>query len=283
MLKTIGAIGIPTAAIGIGAGAAHNNGGGRGNPQESCECSVFAKYDYDSDAGTFEHTAGWDFVNITGYESKSGETNEPISVTYNTAYKISRICSFGGRDNHLETNPGSTYESDLANPGGQQAAISNITFCIEYGGIQVDLIHGSTIPDDEYGRNCSDQSISRTYGDRGSVLAAWWSGPSGGEYHDDPWQNLPEGNDDSYAHCGILNDDVSDVAFDWSNRIAKIELDLSDSSCSPSEFGFLAYFAPDNQWWPDEGCNQVLHDEDRSPVHLGGSVYEYTVQLPPLP
>ena len=141
-LGAAGALGVfgtgTTAARGRGNGGGPPNGGGNGRgPPQKCECpedSFLAKYDFvtDDDDCYFELAEGEDVINITDWESKEGEDCEPITVFYTAeGYRIDAVCAFGGTDTDTVEDPDGTFESDLTNPGGQQAAISNLTFCGE--------------------------------------------------------------------------------------------------------------------------------------------------------
>lgn len=70
-------------------------------------------------------------ITITDYESKTDEECEPITVSYESeTHTVGQISSFGGMDTHVDDEPADgVYESDLENPGGQQAAISLLHFC----------------------------------------------------------------------------------------------------------------------------------------------------------
>ena len=120
-----------------GGGPPDNGGPGRGGPPEKCECpeeTFLAKYDFVERDGEcfFELAEGEDIIDITGWDDKPGEDCEPITVYYTAeGYRIDQICVFGGRDTDTVEEPDGTFESDLTNPGGQQAAISNLTFCGE--------------------------------------------------------------------------------------------------------------------------------------------------------
>ena len=111
-----------------------------GGPPEKCECpegTFIAKYEVVKKwhgwhkSYEFELVEGEDVVEITDVESKHWG-HEPVAFTYTAeGYTISQICSFGGRDTHTVENPDGSYASDLTNPGGKRAAISNVTFCGE--------------------------------------------------------------------------------------------------------------------------------------------------------
>lgn len=102
-----------------------------GPPGQSCGCpdgTFLAKYDFEN--CSFELAEGEDVIEIMAWESKGGEDCEPVAVTYEgDGYLVEEICAFGGMDTDTDDDPDGEFESDLTNPGGQQAAISNITFC----------------------------------------------------------------------------------------------------------------------------------------------------------
>ena len=80
----------------------------------------------------FEQTEGdMDVVMITGFDSKEDEACEPITVYYeSTTHDIGHVASYGGKDTHVDDAPeGGVYDSELENPGGQQAAISLLHIC----------------------------------------------------------------------------------------------------------------------------------------------------------
>ena len=140
-------------------GAATASGGGP--PGQSCDCDdsegeFIAKYDFecveeecvddeweeedDPEECTEWECVEWDFVltegedvvDITVTKVKDDEEDEPITVEFSAdGYVVQSVCAFGGTDTDTtEDEDGVTsFETDLTNPGGQQAAISNLTFC----------------------------------------------------------------------------------------------------------------------------------------------------------
>lgn len=159
VLRGIGATGL-TIGIGTGIGAAKpdtNRGNGAKNRLErgqdrkpnhpghkDFECpegmehlGTFEFVTVEDDEGNvidcyFEQSEGdTDLVTITEYENKAGEDCEPITVTYESeTHTVGQVASFGGMDTHVDDEPADgVYESDLENPGGQQAAISLLHFC----------------------------------------------------------------------------------------------------------------------------------------------------------
>lgn len=110
-----------------------------------CEEGIYAKiefvevYEDTDDDGEeelvdcyFEEETDTGLVEVTDWESKEGEECDPISVTldYADGYTAGELEAYGGQDCDTVTNPGIGYESGLVNNGGNQAAISNIQFCI---------------------------------------------------------------------------------------------------------------------------------------------------------
>ena len=124
----------PASARG-GNGQANGGNGRGGGPRERCSCpegTFLAKYDFvvDDEECYFVLAEGQDVIEISDWESKEGERCEPLTIYYDApGYEIEGICAFGGRDTHVDDDPDGVFESDLTNPGGQQAAISNVTFC----------------------------------------------------------------------------------------------------------------------------------------------------------
>lgn len=309
VLQGIGAAG----AIGlIGTGTASGRGGppeDRGNPQEECDCpegSVSGKYDFvierDEDDNIvdcyFEHSEGEDLVTITGWDNKEGEECEPITVYYETVehddedleWVVTKVCSFGGTDNHSIDDDDDdwqdgTYVSDLENPGGQQAAISNITFCVaekepeipveEFVGYQVDIIHGEPIEQ-------FDPDAGVTYNSENRLLQAYWSGTGFDG-------NVGIGsNTDEYQHC--LDEGLAihqDITIENGTASAELSLPVGvdPDDCSLDEFGLVSHSAPTDTWDPDTADQQEVYDFDGDPdirEEDGLQIGRFEVDLPPL-
>ena len=159
VLRRIGAAGI-AAGIGTGIGAArpdHSRGRGAENrgtgaadrarnrpghkdftcPDGMMHLGTLEFVVEEDDEGTivdcyFEQTEGeMNLVTVTGFDSKPGEECEPVTVYYESAdYTVGQLSSVGGMDTHVDAEPsGGVYESELENPGGQQAAISLLHIC----------------------------------------------------------------------------------------------------------------------------------------------------------
>ena len=158
-------------ALGTGTVVANGPPGGNGPPGQSCGCSdgeFLAKYDFECVEKEDDECVDWDFVLTEGEDlidityiadgdgsedyNKDGETAEPNYINFEApGYFVQSVCTFGGNDTHSdepeETEEGvysfssePHYDNDngeyddetgLVNPGGQEAAISNITFCGE--------------------------------------------------------------------------------------------------------------------------------------------------------
>ena len=189
VLRNVGILGV---GAGFGTGTAAAGGpppgkgkdksdqrGGNGNsggPPEKCTCpddSFIAKYEVVSDADgcRFELAEGDDVVEFVGWNGKEDTDCEPLSVSYRVpGYQIDSVCAFGGTDTDSgEPEPDEdgvyTLEPQLTNPGGQRAAISNLSVC------------GSEI-DDEVDPECAALSVSyecTTYNEEraGGVIENW--------------------------------------------------------------------------------------------------------------
>jgi len=160
VIRGIGATGVAVGfGTGIGAAAPPRNPGdehkekkgakprNRGNkgydcPEETVSLGTFEFVVEEDEEGNivdcyFEQTDGEDeLVRITDFENKVNEDGEkeecePISLTYEVdEYTVESVASFGGNDTHVDDDPADgTYDSDLVNPGGNQAAISTLYIC----------------------------------------------------------------------------------------------------------------------------------------------------------
>lgn len=129
---------------GMHGGAAPDNPGNQGYecPDGTVSLGTFEFVVEADEEGTiedcyFEQTDGGDeLVTITDFENKTDDDGEehacePISVTYEVdGYVVESVASFGGNDTHVDADPADgTYDADLVNPGGEQAAISTLYIC----------------------------------------------------------------------------------------------------------------------------------------------------------
>lgn len=298
VLKKLATVGIPAVAVGVGAGAARNDGpsrrarGGSGDTNEpsahahgdSFSCGSgesLTVYDWDGDVGEFLLTDGTDILEITVTEYKDG--SEPITFDWNTkgAYIVTRLQVFGG-DDYDEAHPNDdtgTFESDLENPGGQQAAISNIRVCgqqappSDHVGYQVDIIHGEPIQQ-------FDPESGVTYNSQERLLQAYWSGGGfdhGVGLHDSAGE---------YQHCLDAGLDIADdISVNGDRASAKLSLPADADGCSLDEFTLVSYSAPTEDWDPGTADEQEVWDVDLNPVvsEQGGTLYgSFEVDLPPV-
>lgn len=155
-LKAAGMAGMGFSGFGGVASARgpQDNAGG-GPPGRSCEgcpdeldnVDFEAKYKFecvDTDPGTGE-CIDWNFVFESGDDvvdityifdddkyNKNGEKAEPNFIKFEAdGYIIQSVCVYGGRDTDRKVSEDGLTEfaSNLKNPGGQEAAISNVVFC----------------------------------------------------------------------------------------------------------------------------------------------------------
>lgn len=286
LVNSVAVIGA-TGALGAGiAGARHRDSG----PQEKCECiddaDAWGKYDFvieKDDDGTiidcyFEHTEGSDVVTITGWDDKDGAHCEPVVVYYEPApgYTVDHVCSFGGTDNHDDPDPEwGVYVSDLVNPAGQRAAISNLVFCVAeapdaFVGFQVDLFYGDDVIE-------RFDPPHRTYSSEHRLLQALWSDPGDPDGRLEP-QHFDQ-NTQQYEHCideGLTI--VQDITIDSDTRTASACIEITDAeTCSVADFGLASYGSPTHEWDPDLAPDQELYDYELTPDGDGC----FTVDLPP--
>lgn len=255
VLRNVGAAGT-AALVGAGMAAGKNGNPPGGNPQEECDCpDGMAKYEFED--CSFEHVEGGDWVTITDWESKEGEECEPIEVEYTVDPSIDlvgKVCAFGGTDNVVDDDPDGTFDERLTNPGGQRAAISNITFCVETG-FQVDLIYGEPIENLQPGNTYNHPD------DR--LLQALWSTDGGTEI--DPFTNDPDEHfnpeEDAYGHCDTESDDLEifqEITYDPTAGEATAILDPGECDCE--DFALVSYETAGHEF----SFNQRLHDTDTS-------------------
>lgn len=269
ILRVIGAGGLVGTVGGGRAAGTPGRGGppeGRG-PPEKCECpddSFLAKYDFDG--CEFVLVEGEDVIDITGWESKDGESCEPVSLSYDpVGVAVESVCAFGGRDTDTDEEPDGTYVSDLENPGGGRAAISNITFCgsTDPECFQIDLVGGEVI--EEF----SDDPDSEAY-EYGERLITAMNGCS-----DDEEPTVKSNGTNTVPvdgeSCTFSFDDLS---FDPDGPTATVSLTFDGGSDQPEECrGTLAgYLLPGG---PDSGSDldrQELRGYETRTIAAGETV-----------
>jgi len=120
-------------------GSPGNRGGGICHKGFECAGDASVKLEFvieeDDDGNVvdcyFEEETDTGLVEVTSWEGKDGTACEPIAVEWESdGYAVSEVMAFGGTDCHTATEPEGSYSSGLENNGGQQAAISNLQFCL---------------------------------------------------------------------------------------------------------------------------------------------------------
>lgn len=133
-----GLSGFSGAALAKG-GQARGNGGGPCHKSFGCSGDEYVKLEFveywndelEEYVCYFDEETETGLVEITDWESKSGEGCEPISVTWDAdGYDVSSVMAFGGLDCETIVDPDGEYVSGLETASGQQAAISNLQFCL---------------------------------------------------------------------------------------------------------------------------------------------------------
>ena len=265
-----------------------NNGKGlRGPPCfKDFECGdnadVYLKYEFDDESCEFvleKYEVLHDDVEFDEHDfefqsagNKEGEECEPIFVEWRSPrYNVTKVTAFGGTDcdtkEDLDDGIQSPYvfETDLdAGQSDQQAAISNIQFCLEEAdnGLaeldewQVDLIYGDPI---------FDFSAAGSYDSQNRLLQALNScGNTTRRFG---------ASDDEYAHCDAeIVQDIETTA----DGTATAKLD--PGSCDGEEFALVVYGTESCEF--DGGDDQVLFDTDEDGTVDGDGVYTYEVNLP---
>lgn len=226
-----------TGAVGLlGSGTVAARGGPGQRRGQACECpdgSVLAKYDfscleYDEEDGCLEWgfvlDHGEDVVDITVTEVKDDDPSEPISVTFEAdGYVIQHVCAFGGNDTD-ETGDElglTSFESDLTNPGGRQAAISNITFC----GVEAE----ESLP------HCPFYGTSRS--DPTAIFSIRYD-PDEGEIIELKVGDIPDESADSNYPNGIAFDDANDVWY-FAEDTGALKTMNEDGAFGIEEYGVI--------------------------------------------
>lgn len=240
VLRGVGAAGVAGVA-GVGTVSARHQGKG---PQEECGCidnedtEAWGKYDfqcveYDEDEEEciewdFVLTEGYDAVDIMGWDGKDGDQSEPITVYFEVkeGYAlVGEVCAFGGRDNHSaepeDDNGSYRYESDLENRGGQQAAISNLVFCV----MEVE----------EALSQCPFYGTSRA--DPTSIFGIRYD-PDAGEIVEVEVGNIPDDDPDSNYPNGVAFDDDNDVWY-FAEKNGDLKTMNEDGTLGIEEYGVV--------------------------------------------
>lgn len=204
VLRGVAASGIGLAGLSGLSGAATARAGPPCHRSFSCEGDYFVKlefvqyWDDDEDAYVCQFVEETDtgLVQITDWEGKDGQECDPISVTWDSdGYVVTNLMAFGGRDCETVTDPGESYTSRLENNGGQQAAISNLQFCL------VEAVDGPLPQCPFYGTSRSDPTeiVSIRY-DAGA-----------GAIVEESIGSIPDESSDSNYPNGLAFDDDANV------------------------------------------------------------------------
>lgn len=130
-------------AGGIGVTVLGGAGAAVVSAQSSCELScsegTYVKFEFVEDLIDcyFEEETDTGLIEITYWESKDGEECEPIYVEWESTsdsptYVATEGLAFGGDDcDEIDSPRNGSYTSELVNDGGNQAAISNLQFCVK--------------------------------------------------------------------------------------------------------------------------------------------------------
>lgn len=161
-------------------------------------------------------------VTIDDVETKEG--GEIVGFTFSTTDDIEKVCVKGGTDTVTYTGDdldGWLYAPE--NPGGQQAEISNFSFCgrdVAY--YQIDLVRGEPICD-------IGGDDGTTYGpDRLlQVLAVSEEG-----------EVTQFNENDSSVVRSCINEFHADLSFDAETQEASVSFDVADQECTLSLVGY---------------------------------------------
>lgn len=255
--------------------------------QSECDCPdgtiAWGKYEFEDcefvfeEGDNFELDGGGYLVEISDWESKEEEDCEPVTVHYEVAdgFEVTHICAFGGNDTDTDEDPDGTYESDLVNNGGTQAAISHITFCVGevegFPSYQIDLIYGEPIEQ-------FDPDAGVTYNEQNRLLQDYWSGDGLGTHHFHRQSDAYEGCWDDFDNVEQSEAIPTYITVEDGTAIACVEPD--DAECL-EEFALVSYGAPGDKWDPDTAHQQVLWDTDTTGVVDDGMVC-FEVDVPPV-
>lgn len=230
ILRTVGAGTVGGAFAGMGMASARGENGNRGgNAVGPCTCgecpegTFCGKIDDAPQADeTYTFSANGESFSVT-VESVTKKEDEVVCFEFSSADTIEKVCVKGGDDTE-------TYTGDLSgelcapeNQGGQQAEISNVSFCgAPATHYQIDLVTGSPI--------CNLGGEGSTYGgDRLiQVLAVRADGTV-------TQMNTNTGTVDSSCVAEI----GSALSFDVDTQSASVSFDVEESAgCTLSLVGY---------------------------------------------
>lgn len=287
--RTLGLIGSGALGMGLASGVGSANPGqgtGRGGVQGGtssegsqgvgpCTCpdgcpegSFCGKIDNAPEKGkTYTFNSGSDQFSVTIDDvTTKDDENEVTCFTFSSDDDIQQVCVKGGPDTV-------TYSDDLegqalcapTNPGGQQAAISNVSFCGTGGKgtcFQLDLVVGEPI--EEF-----DGTQGRTYHQEERFLKSFCVCLSDDESASGPQTRSASG-------CEVSWDSFE---FDSDSGEATISVELLSTSDSECEITFAGYRLPEGvRDCPGELEDQVFVDADTQSLSETDEV-EFSIQL----
>lgn len=284
--RVLGMLGGGTAsAILAGVGAGHPHGGpndrsngnnedngNNGNGVGPCTCvdpcpegTFCGKLDGPPKEGeTYAFSNDEDSFSVTIEHVTKKEGNEPICFTFSSSDDVQRVCIKGGP--YIETYTGDDLDGSLCaptNPGGQQAAISNVSFCGTAGRYyQIDLVGGEPI-------EVFDPDEGETYHMQDRMLTAY-SVSSTGTMTEYPVQIGETTVTVDGEECVIAWDDIE---FDATTQTAVVDValrstDHPDGECAVT---YAAYELPDGQttFDPDTPEEQEFVTADTETLETG--------------
>jgi len=273
LLGVIGG-GAAGAVLGTGVGAAkpdHANGGngdrergGNGNNGvgpctcDSCPegtfCGKIEGAPEDGKTYTFESDGDSFSVTIESVTEKEG--GEVTCFEFATDDEVEQVCVKGGPDTATyDDDPEGTELCAPTNPGGQQAAISNVSFCGTGGDelecYQIDLVEGDVIK--EFGGD--DDPGEAGYGDarRFENFSVCEDGSN--------QQNLDPSGTRTREGCEIK---WENLGFNASDNTASVYVELLSSDNGPCTITLAGYLLPEGktEYDPDTLEEQEYRDHD---------------------
>lgn len=284
LLGVIGG-GAASALLGTGVGAArpdHANGGKNGNRGQDdnngnngvgpCTCDECPGETFcgkvegapeDGETYTFESDGDSFSVTIESVTEKEG--GEVTCFEFSTDDEVEQVCIKGGPDTTTyDDDPAGTELCAPTNPGGQQAAISNVSFCGTGGDelecYQIDLVEGDVIK--EFGGD--DDPGETGYGDarRLENFSICEDGSN--------QQKLDSSGTRKREGCEIK---WEDLGFNASDNTASVEVKLLSSENGSCTITLAGYLLPEGEteYDPDTLNDQEYRDDDTVDLNDGES------------
>lgn len=247
-------------------------GGGRGvgpcTCEEECPDGTFCgKVEGSPEAGeTYTFSDEGDEYSVTIEDTTTKQDSDEVTCfRFSSTDDIQRVCIKGGPE--IATYTGTELEGELCaptNPGGQQAEISNVSFCGTGTSIdcfQLDLVGGQPI-------EMFDTSEGETYGDQNRLIEDFFACSN---------ENIFGANDDEVT----VTVDTQECTFRWetfdfdpdpqvSAELTYVGGDGQPDECTGS---FAAYLLPDGvEGEPGALDEQELYGTDTKSIPAGETV-----------